>query len=107
MGHPEHHAGFRAILVAASLAVVTLAPRMLRAQAEDQAAARALFNEGRELLTAGRYAEACPKFEAARKLYASAGILLNLGDCYERLGRTASAWTEFGEAVSLARRTAR
>jgi hypothetical protein len=32
---------------------------------------------------------------------------LNLGDCYEHLGRTASAWNEFGEAVSAAERAGR
>ena len=55
----------------------------------------------------GRYADACPKLEAARKLYTSAGILLNLADCHEKMGRTASAWTEFGEAQTVARRTGR
>ena len=58
-------------------------------------------------MKAGKYAEACPKLEAAQKLYSSAGILLNLGDCYEKIGRTASAWTRFGEAVSVATRSNR
>jgi hypothetical protein len=77
------------------------------AQAEDQAAARALFAEGRALMKASRYADACPKLEAARKLFTSAGILLNLADCHEKIGRTASAWTEFGEAAAVAKRTNR
>ena len=78
-----------------------------RAQAEDQAAARVLFEQGRSLMKGGRYADACPKLEAARKLFVSAGILLNLADCHEKLGRTASAWTEFGEAAAVAKRTNR
>jgi hypothetical protein len=78
-----------------------------RAQAEDQAAARALFAEGRALMKAGQYADACPKLEAARRLFTSAGILLNLADCHEKIGRTASAWTEFGEAAAVAKRTDR
>jgi hypothetical protein len=77
------------------------------AQAEDQAASRALFDEGRRFADSGKYDQACPKFEAARKLYISAGVLLNLGDCYEKIGRTASAWTTFGEAASVANRTKR
>ena len=74
------------------------------AQAENEAAARALFTQGRALVDAGRYAEACPKFEAASRLYTGAGLLLNLADCYEHTGRTASAWTTFGAAASAAER---
>ena len=82
-------------------------PSRALAQAEDQAGARALFTDGKRLMKAGKYAEACPKLEAAQKLYSSAGILLNLGDCYEKIGRTASAWTRFGEAASVAARSNR
>jgi tetratricopeptide (TPR) repeat protein len=76
-------------------------------EAQDQAAARALFEDGRKLLHAGKYAEACSTLEAASKLYASPGILLNLGDCFDKLGRTASAWTEFGAAATVASRANR
>jgi hypothetical protein len=75
--------------------------------AQDQATARALFNEARDLMKAGRYPEACGKLESASRLYEGSGLLLNLGDCYERVGRTASAWTEFGEAVTAAERAGR
>jgi hypothetical protein len=95
------------LFTTASLSLGVLGERPASAQAEDQAAARALFSEGRRLAEAGQVAEACPKFEAARKLYTSAGILLNLGDCYEKTGRTASAWTTFGEAISVASRSNR
>ena len=77
------------------------------AQAEDQATARALFNEARALMKSGQYEQACPKLEAAARLHEGSGLLLNLGDCYEHVGRTASAWTEFGEAVSSAQRAGR
>jgi hypothetical protein len=75
--------------------------------AQDQATARALFNEARQLMKAGRYADACPKLESASRMYEGSGLLLNLGDCYEHLGRTASAWTEFGAAVAAAERARR
>ncbi len=94
------------LVVAATLTSSAIPSRAL-AQAEDQAGARALFTEGKRLMKAGKYAEACPKLEAAQKLYSSAGILLNLADCYEKIGRTASAWTRFGEAVSVANRSNR
>jgi hypothetical protein len=94
-------------LVVALLAAVMLRAPPAAAQAEDQPAARALFNEARTLVKAGQYSQACPKLEAAAKLYRGSGVLLNLADCYEHIGRTASAWNEFGEAASLARRSGR
>jgi tetratricopeptide (TPR) repeat protein len=94
------------LVPAAALAVVLSSPPV-HAQAQDQAAARALFEDGRRLLNEGKYQEACRTLEAASKLYASPGILLNLGDCYEKIGRTASAWTEFGEAAAVAARARR
>jgi hypothetical protein len=68
----------------------------------DKAAADALFDEGKKLLAAGDAAHACPKFETSLKLFDQLGTRLNLADCYEKAGRTASAWAEFREAASLA-----
>ncbi len=65
--------------------------------------AEALFEEGTSLMSDGRYAEACSKFEASQALDAGIGTLLYLGDCYERSGRNASAWATFREAESMAR----
>jgi hypothetical protein len=76
--------------------------RAVPARAQDEAAARALFDEGRQLAKAGRYPEACSKFESARKLFTSSGLLLNLADCHERTNRTATAWAEFGDAAYAA-----
>jgi hypothetical protein len=86
---------------------LVVAPSVGHAQAQDQAAARVLFDEGRALMKSGDFTQACPKFDGAAKLFPSAGILLNLADCYEKTGRTASAWTEFGEAAAVASRTNR
>jgi tetratricopeptide (TPR) repeat protein len=74
---------------------------------DGERAARALFVEGRQLAGNGQFALACQKFEAARARYSSAGVLVNLGDCYEKIGRTASAWKAFGEAVVSATRMGR
>lgn len=87
--------------------LMACAPARAQAQAEDQAAARQLFEDGRRLLKGGQYEEACVKLQAASRLYASPGILLNLGDCYDKIGRSASAWTEFGEAAAAAARVHR
>lgn len=69
----------------------------------DEAAARALFADGRRLVDAGNYAEACPKFEESLRLYPGAGTKFNLADCFEHLGRTASAWSLFLDVASASR----
>ncbi len=61
-----------------------------------------LFRDGRELLKAGKLEAACDRFARSQKLAPKVGTLLNLGDCYERRGLTASAWAAFVEARSLA-----
>jgi len=81
---------------------LSLVTQDARSQVEDEGLARSLFNEGRKLASAGQYSAACPKFEGARRAFASAGVLMNLGDCYEKIGRTASAWRTFGDAASAA-----
>lgn len=62
-----------------------------------------LYNQGKELLDAGKTAEACQAFEAAKRLdFTAINLILRLGDCYERLGRTASAYSQFQQAASVA-----
>src|SRR5450432_3733613 len=75
-----------------------------RAQtSSDPATARALFSEGRKLMAAKHYAEACPKFEESQRLDSGIGTMYNLADCWERSGRTASAWAMFLDAAAAAR----
>ncbi|MBI5537642.1 MAG: hypothetical protein HY898_33270 [Deltaproteobacteria bacterium] len=71
--------------------------------AQDRAAARALFDQGRALVKAGKFDQACPKFEESYKLDAGIGAAFNLADCYEHVGKTASAWSGFLEAASRAK----
>jgi hypothetical protein len=70
--------------------------------AGNKAAAEAIFEQGKLLMQSGEYKEACVKFEASQKLDEGIGTLLYLADCYEKLGRTASAWASFKEAASMA-----
>jgi hypothetical protein len=82
-----------------------LAAGQARAQSgENQAAAQALYDEARKLVDAKSFAEACPKFKESYDLDPAGGTLLNLADCYEKLGKPALAWTTFKDALVAAQR---
>jgi hypothetical protein len=70
----------------------------------DKAAAEALFDEARRLMADKHFAEACPKLEASQRLDPGVGTMLNLADCYEKSGKTASAWAQFRDTISAARK---
>jgi tetratricopeptide (TPR) repeat protein len=71
---------------------------------DNAAAAEALFVQAKELTAKGNFADACPKFQASYKLDRTLGTLLNLADCHENVGKIASAWAEWGEAVEMAKK---
>lgn len=85
--------------------VMALVPAVALAQgsAGNKAAAEALFEEGRTLMQKQQYEAACSKLEASQELDAGLGTLMLLSDCYEKTGRTASAWATFREAAAMAR----
>jgi serine/threonine-protein kinase len=70
--------------------------------ANDKAAAEALFREAGELMAAAEVESACPKYQASQQLDPALGTLLRLADCYDRVGKTASAWGLFTEAEATA-----
>ncbi len=92
----------RFVALGAVAALLCAAPGA-RAEAPAESQADALFTEGKHLRDAGRFSEACTKFAQSQQLSPGVGIALHLGDCYERIGRTASAWQEFRAAEKLAR----
>ena len=71
--------------------------------AADSATAQALFDRAKELMRGADYAEACPALEESQRIEPRSGTLLNLGDCYERSGRLASAWGAFLDAATMAK----
>jgi hypothetical protein len=89
-----------AIACTFSFAALAFAPP---ARAGDAAAAEALFNEARKLMSQGNFAAACPQLEESQKLDPGMGTLYNLGDCYEKTGRIASAWAAFLEVAAQAK----
>jgi hypothetical protein len=86
-----------ASLALALSSALALSPAIAAADGERTAQAEALFQEAVKLLDAGKAAEACPKLEESERLEAGIGTEFRLADCYERIGRTASAWAGFLE----------
>jgi serine/threonine-protein kinase len=87
------------------VALALFAPKVARAQtAADKAAAESAFEEGKRLMSAHAYAEACPKFAESLRRDPGLGTMLGLADCFEKNGQTASAWGEFREAAGAAAR---
>jgi len=78
---------------------VSCPTRADEAQTGKPPTASALFREARALAESGNYSDACPKFEASLKLNVGIGTQFNLADCYEHLGRFASAQSLFMAAA--------
>lgn len=71
---------------------------------DDKLEADKLFQEGRDLLTAGKRAEACAKFDLSiRKDPRAVGTILNLGLCAEEAGQVATAVRYYTEARARAK----
>jgi hypothetical protein len=94
-------------VVKASLFVAATAVPVHDARADgresDPVAARSLFAQGRRLAGEGHYDQACPKFEESLRLDPGIGTRFNLADCWEHVGKTATAWAAFLDVAALAR----
>jgi hypothetical protein len=68
----------------------------------DKAMATQLFDDAEKLMAGKDYAGACPKYGESVRLDPQLGTLLHLADCYEKAGKTASAWASFKDAIEIA-----
>jgi hypothetical protein len=78
--------------------VVVLA---LCGQAAAQSAgaqAEVLFRQGRDLMAANKFDDACAAFAESQRLDPAITTLLNLAGCREKAGQYATAWGLFLEA---------
>lgn len=69
---------------------------------DDPAGAKALFDEAVELGNQGRFPEACDKLEQSQKLHDGIGTSFHLAGCWQKIGRTGSAYNLFTEVATRA-----
>jgi tetratricopeptide (TPR) repeat protein len=82
--------GERLIALVGAL-VLALALGPVSAHAEDAEAGRRQFKRGQELLKVGDYRAAAKAFEAGYAAAPRVGFLLNIGNCYRKLGELSKA----------------
>lgn len=90
----------RASFIATFTMLVLCAPA---AEAQAPSNAETLFQEARVLVEKGDYAAACPKLAESQRLDPAVGTQFNLADCYEHVGRTATAYALFKDVAAIAR----
>ena len=88
-------------LVAAAIIASTV-PAGSAPSTSDKATAQMLFDDALKLLDKKKYPEACRKLEESLRLDPAMGTQYRLGECYEKLGRVASAWVQYREVVDAA-----
>ena len=71
---------------------------------EDRAVAQTLLDDGQRLMAEKKYEQACKKFEASLDLFPGLGTRGKLAQCYQKVGRTASAWAAFRHVAALAKK---
>jgi len=90
------------LLLALALTLLGLLCWSRPAWADEVADAEALFNQAKGLRDAGNYEQACALFEDSQRLDPQLGTLINLADCYEKLGKWATAWARYKAAIEIA-----
>lgn len=86
--------------------IVLVAALAAHTQAHAQSAtaqAETLFRQGKDLMSKGRFAEACAAFDASQKLEPTIATLLNQASCREKNGQLATAWGLFIDAERQSR----
>lgn len=73
------------------------------ATTENEQAAQAAFDEALKLMRLKRYAEACAHLARSQELDPAMGTQFRLAECYEKLGRSASAYDQYVAVAEAAK----
>jgi hypothetical protein len=68
----------------------------------DVAIAQGLYDAAKKLMAEGRFLEASAKLEESMRLDPGLGTQYQLADCYEHVGKTASAWAAYLQIAAAA-----
>jgi hypothetical protein len=91
----SHHSR---LLRAALISTLTLASASAYA-GDDKAVAESLYQAGIKLMDEGKFDQACPKFVESQRLDAASGTQIALAKCFDKAGKTASAWALYRDVA--------
>ncbi|MBI4699652.1 MAG: hypothetical protein HY744_00555 [Deltaproteobacteria bacterium] len=92
------------LLATVALAAATLSLSASAQSSDEKAAAEAAFQQAEKAMTAGDYAKACGLYEESLRHEKAMSAEFKLGECYENMGRLASAWSTYAEVAEWAKR---
>ncbi len=92
----------RTLTQSALFVLLVAANARAEASSQDRATASRLFDDAGRLMASGHANEACPKYAESERLDPELGTLLHLGECYAKVGKSASAWASFRDASEIA-----
>lgn len=87
----------------AALFLCSLLARPALGATENEQAAQAAFDEALKLMRSKRYAEACAHLARSQELDPAMGTQFRLAECYEKLGRFASAYDQYINVADAAK----
>ena len=89
--------------LAALSALALLAPTSTALAGDKERDAQSLFVEAMKLMSKKQFADACQKLARSQELDPGMGTQFRLAECYEKLGRLASAYDQYNAVADAAK----